>query len=330
MRKRGRFRPFGMRGEMILNITLSPRIDVNVEVDSLSVGMAHKVISKRTFYTGKAINVAIGLSRLGCDSFVTGFMYEDNGRMFEQELHHCGVNYKFVWNEGRVRENYRFIDRKSMLTEIDDESEEIGADKQEELVSMVESLAKGCEAVVLCGSLAKGMSPDYYARILSVIPDGVKKIVDTEGDRLKLSLAHGVDLVKPNLEELRRTFGNSRFETVDEMIDGCRRLIGMGAKKVLLSLGKRGAIITDGNESYYCKSINVAMNSTVGAGDAMVAAATKALVSGQTLAQILKCGVAAGTAAVTMPDGISFRKDKYEEILSSLTVKEICPGLLIF
>ena len=102
---------------MILTICLSPCIDVNMEVDSLNVGMTHKIISKRVFFTGNSINVAIGLSRLKADSFATGFMYEDNGHQFEKELHKEGVIYKFVWNEGRVRENYKFVDRRSMLTE---------------------------------------------------------------------------------------------------------------------------------------------------------------------------------------------------------------------
>jgi len=65
------------------------------------------------------------------------------------------------------------------------------------------------------------------------------------------------------------------------------------------------------------------MNSTVGAGDGMVAAATQALVEGRSLQEILRRGVAAGTAAVTSPNSISFAKDKFDEILSSLEVKEI-------
>ena len=95
---------------MILTVCLSPCIDVNMEVESLNVGRSHKIISKRVFFTGKAINIAIGLARLKVDSFVTGFMYEENGQQFEQELHREGVTYKFVWNAGRVRENYKFID----------------------------------------------------------------------------------------------------------------------------------------------------------------------------------------------------------------------------
>lgn len=307
---------------MILNINLNPYIDVNIEVDSLSVGMVNKIISKRLFYTGKAFNVAVGLSRLGVHSFLTGFMYEDNGRLFEQELHKEGVNYKFVWNSGRVRENYRFIDHKSMLTEIDDIPPEVGYDKQEELISLVRELSKNCEAVVMAGDAVNGMLPDYFNSVLSAVPDYVKKVVDTEGDCLYSALKGGADLVKPNLEELQKTF-KRQITSKESLLATCGELISLGAKKVLVSLGKKGAVITDGKRNFYCKSINVAMNSTAGAGDAMVAAATKSLIQGDSLPQILCNGVAAGTAAVTLPDSISFRKDKYEEILASLEVKEI-------
>jgi len=307
---------------MILAVCLSPCIDVNIEVDSLSVGMSHKVINKRVFFTGKALNVATGISRLNADVFATGFMYEGNGNQFEQELHREGVPYSFVWCEGRVRENYKFIDNRSMLTEFDDVSPQVSAEKQEQLIKAVGELSKKCEAVVISGSLAKGMTPDYYAKVLSAVPQGVFKVVDTEGERLLEALKVGADLIKPNLEELERTIGK-QIRSKNELISGCRELLDKGAKRVLLSLGKKGAIITDGNRTFYSKSVNVAMNSTVGAGDGMVAAAALALVYGRPLEDILRCGVAAGTAAVTSPDSISFQKEKYEEILSSLTVKEI-------
>lgn len=307
---------------MILTVCLSPCIDVNIEVDSLSVGMSHKILNKRTFFTGKAMNVAMGLARLKADVFATGFMYEINGNQFEQALHKESVPYKFVWNKGRVRENYKFIDNKSMLTEVDDVSPEIPPEKQEELLNLIRQLLPQCDAIEVSGGLAKNMSPDYYAKILSLVPDGVIKVVDTEGERLLQSLKTGVDLVKPNIEELEKTL-KIRLTDKETMLKSCYKLIDMGAGCVLLSLGKNGAVITDGAKNYYCKSINVAMNSTIGAGDGMVAAATNALVKGLDLKDVLKQGVAAGTAAVTSPDSISFKKEKYEEILSALTVKEI-------
>lgn len=307
---------------MILTICLSPCIDVNMEVESLSVGKLNKILNKRIYYTGKAINAARGLHRLGAMVQATGFMYEGNGRLFEQELHYEGVPYKFVWCPGRVRENYKFVDHKSMLTEVDDISPEVSEDKKRELIELVRRLSENCEAVVLSGGLAKDMSPSYYADILSAASAGAKKIVDTAGDRLFEALKCGPDLVKPNLSELESSL-KITITNKHDALEGCRKLLDRGAKYVLLSLGKEGAILTDGSKNLYCKSINVAMNSTVGAGDAMVAAATFALTKGGSMEEILRCGVAGGTAAVTSPDDITFRKEKYEEILDGLEVHEI-------
>ncbi|MDE7182274.1 MAG: bifunctional hydroxymethylpyrimidine kinase/phosphomethylpyrimidine kinase, partial [Clostridia bacterium] len=207
-------------------------------------------------------------------------------------------------------------------TEVNDVSPEVSAEKQEELIKLVKHLSEKCDGLVLSGSLAKGMTADFYYKVLNAASRSLVKVVDSDGDRLIEALKCGIDLIKPNLEELENTI-KKRITSKEEMLEGCREIIRMGAKYVLLSLGKKGAVITDGGKCYYCKSINVAMNSTVGAGDGMVAAATNALVKGESMQVILKCGVAGGTAAVTVPESISFTKDKYEEILSSLTVEEI-------
>lgn len=307
---------------MILCVNLSPCLEVNIEVDSLSVGKVNKVINRRTFFTGKAMNVATGLSRLGAHAVASGFMYEDNGRLFEQELHKEGVTYKFVWNKGRVKEVYNFIDRRSMLTEVVDEATPIEDGNAEKLLKTVADLSENCKAVVISGYVPAGLPEDYMSRVLSVVPQNVIKVVDSDADRLLSLVGCGVDLVKPNLDELKRAL-NVKITDRDSMIKACESVLERGAKRILLSLGKQGAVICDGKQRLYCTSLNVAMNSTAGAGDAMVAAATKALADGAELKDILRCGVAAGTASVTLPDSISFMREKYEEILSMMTVREI-------
>ena len=307
---------------MILCVSLSPCLEVNIEVDSLSVGKINKVIGKRTYLTGKTLNVAIGLARLGCGSFATGFMYEDNGRLFEQELHKEGVTYKFVWNEGRVKETYKFVDRRSMLTEVVDEATEITADNRRQLIQLVGDLSKNCTSIVISDSVNSGLSDEYIIEVLNSVPKDTIKVVDADGVKLLNALKCNVDLVKPNLEELQRTL-NVKVTDRDSLIKACESLVKKGAKRVLVSLGKNGAVICDGKERYYCVSMNVAMNSTAGAGDAMVSAATMALTEGRTLSEILRYGVAAGTAAVTQPDTLSFNRDKFNEILPTLVVKSI-------
>ena len=307
---------------MILTVCLSPSIDVNMEVDSLSVGKANRIISKKTFFTGNAINIAIGLAHLNASVFATGFMYEDNGTQFEHELHREGVSYRFIWNKGRVGENYKIVDRRSMLTEVSDASSAITAENQEELIKLISKYSADCEGVVVSGELPKGMNAEYYNRILSTVPNSVAKIVDADGESLVQSLKCGVKLVKPNLNELEKTL-KKKITTKEDMLKGCREILDKGAEYVLLSLGITGAIITDGNKSYFCRSLKVIKNSAIGAGGAMVAAATNTLLKGGSMEDILRHGIAAGTAAVITPDNISFAKNKYEDILSTLTVEEI-------
>lgn len=307
---------------MILTVCLNPSTDVTVELDSLNVGKLNVVKSKRVSFAGKALNVAIGIARLQGESFATGFMYNENGSFFEQALDKEGVPSTFVWNKGRVRENYKFIDNKSMLTEVNDIGEPISENKQTELLALVSSLSKNSNAIVVSGSAPQGIESDYYTKLLKVAAPFNYKVVDATGERLLAALKAEPDLIKPNDFELQSTLG-VEFKTKEDMIRGCYTLLDKGAKRVLLSLGKSGAVITDGTENYFCKSINVAINSTVGAGDGMVAAATMSLTQGASLSEILKSGVAAGTATVTTFGQVSFTKNKFEEIYSNLIVEEI-------
>ncbi len=307
---------------MILTVCMSPSVDVTIELDQLNVGKVNVVKSKTLSFTGKALNVAIGVARLGGEAYATGFMYNENGAMFERALDKEGVPFAFVWNSGRVRENYKCIDKRSMLTEINDVGGQVASEKLGELLHMIRSFSQRSDVTVISGGLPRGVDTAYYRELFRAVDSHSLRIADTEGAKLFAALEAGVDLVKPNLEELQETLGRE-FKDKEDLLAGCRELLDRGAKVVLLSLGKDGAVITDGSKNYFCRSINVAVNSTVGAGDGMVAAAATMLQKGADLPDILRAGVAAGTATVTTFDTISFTKSKYEEIFESLTVTEL-------
>ncbi len=300
---------------------MSPSVDVTIELDSLNVGKVNVVKSKTLSFTGKALNVAIGVARLGEEAFATGFMYRENGVLFENALKREGVPYSFIYNEGRVRENYKCIDQKSMLTEINDVGGKVTEDKLVALLQTIRTRSNDADVTVISGGLPRGVAPEYYRELFRAVSPRSLRITDAEGAKLFAALGAGIDLVKPNLEELQQSLGQE-FHSKDELISGCRELIARGAKNVLLSLGKDGAIITDGSRHYYCKSINVAVNSTVGAGDGMVAAAAVMMQKGAGLQEILRAGVAAGTATVTSFGTVSFTKEKYREVFENLHVTE--------
>lgn len=307
---------------MILTICPNPSIDFTVEVDSLNVGMLNRIRNKVETYSGKALNVAKGIARLGAKSFATGFMFDAHGKLFEQSLEKENVDYEFIYNAGGARLNYKVIDKKSMLTEINDRGETVQRIKQLELIDLVKSLGDKVGVAVMSGSLPDGVEPSFYREVLSVLPSNVKKIVDTERENMLEALKTGVFMAKPNLRELE-SFTGERLHTKQEMVKAAEKYLNLGAEYVMISLGADGAILTNGKDSYYCKSASVAVNSTVGAGDCMVAAACVQLEEGASMQEVLRCSVAAGTAAITTGGTNLFYKDKYEEIYSKIFAEKI-------
>ena len=67
----------------------------------------------------------------------------------------------------------------------------------------------------------------------------------------------------------------------------------------------------------------MAVNSTVGAGDGMVAASALQIERDEPLSEILRAGVAAGTATVMTTGKTSFTKEKYGEVIANLHVEEL-------
>ena len=175
----------------------------------------------------------------------------------------------------------------------------------------------------MSGSLPKGVEPDFYGQVLSAIPPHVKVIVDTEKHNMLSALGNReIYMVKPNLRELEDFTGKIVRDLYD-MVKASRKYLDKGVKYVLVSLGGEGAVLTDGTESYFCKSASVAVNSTVGAGDSMVAAACVGIEKGVPMSEILRMAAAAGTAAVTTSGTNLFYRDKYNEIYSKIYSEQI-------
>ena len=149
---------------MVLTVCMSPSIDVNVELDSLNVGQTNVVKSKEISFGGKALNVAIGVKRLGGEVYTTGLMYDENGSILESALEKEGVDFGFVWCKGRVRENYKFIDQRAMLTEVNDVGEEVEKERLLEVLERVKLLSKKSSVTVISGGLPRGVDPKFFYR----------------------------------------------------------------------------------------------------------------------------------------------------------------------
>ena len=154
---------------MILTVCPNPSIDCTVELEQLNIGRLNRVNTKILTCSGKALNTAIGVRRLGGDSFATGFMYDENGSLFQQTLDNEGIKHTFVWNKGSVRMNYKIVDKKSMLTEINDKGEVVAKQKQKELLTLLSNLSTNASVVVISGSLPEGVDDEYYSELVKSV-----------------------------------------------------------------------------------------------------------------------------------------------------------------
>jgi 1-phosphofructokinase family hexose kinase len=250
-------------------------------------------------------------------------MFENHAKLFGHNLEKEGVAHNFVYNKGGARTNYKIIDKRSMLTEINDRGETVEREKQLELIELVKKLSLDVGVAVMSGSIPKGVDPSFYGEVVSQIPDRVKVIVDAErANVLSAMESKSLFMVKPNQVELESFVGYS-LRTIPDMIKASKKYLDKGVQNVMISLGGDGAILTNGSTSYYCKSASVAVNSTVGAGDCMVAATCVALEQGLPMQEVLRQAVAAGTAAVTTSGTNLFYKDKYKEIYAKVNAQKI-------
>jgi fructose-1-phosphate kinase PfkB-like protein len=116
------------------------------------------------------------------------------------------------------------------------------------------------------------------ALVGELVGGGIPVVVDTSGAGLLAAARAGAHALKPNLEELEAATGH-----VDPLI-GARSLIALGARLVVVSLGRGGLIVVDRRHvPLHAQRRRALHGNATGAGDAAVAAITAALATGTSL-----------------------------------------------
>ena len=122
-----------------------------------------------------------------------------------------------------------------------------------------------------------GFDPNYHEMIWEEGHDGIEYIK---------SLIGKVDIIKPSEVDAERIFGP---DTPENHVD---KFIQCGAKLVIMTLGKDGAIVSDGNETIKFETLATEVVDTTGAGDAFWGGFYTALTSNYPLKEALNIGFA--------------------------------------
>ncbi|WNS44223.1 sugar kinase [Paenibacillus sp. MMS20-IR301] len=139
--------------------------------------------------------------------------------------------------------------------------------------------------------------PNYHPMVWDEGGDGIRYIQ---------GLISQADIIKPSEDDAERLFGKQSPETHVE------NFLKLGAKLVILTLGKDGAIVSNGRQTEHFPTMAKEIADTTGAGDAFWSGLYTGMVKGYTLRKAVQVGLATSAyklkyigAVVDLPDAES-------------------------
>lgn len=280
---------------MIYTVTFNPALDYVMKVEKLRYDDINRTYGEELNYGGKGINVSAVFSTLGVENVALGFKAGFTGEKLEEMLRQDGIKTDFIsLAKGNTRINVKI--KSDTELDINACGPEISGDEVEKLFEKIASLKQG-DVLVLAGSVPKELPSDIYEQILAKTSEnGVEAVVDSTGELLLNVLKYKPFLIKPNNFELGDLFG-VKIKNEEEIIRYAKELQKMGARNVLVSRGKDGALLIDENQNTYSIGIipGKPLNS-VGCGDSMVAGFVAGYLEKQDYAYALKLGSACSNA----------------------------------
>lgn len=302
----------------VATLTVNPAIDETLHLNRLVVGEVHRASSVRFNAGGKGINVAACLADFGVKTTVTGFLGKDNAGIFQELFKARLIDDQFIRRPGWTRTNIKIVDSVD-TTDVNLSGDPVTQQQLKELDKVLGNFANPEWLIVMAGSLLPDMDVAFYADAVQKIAAHTKIIVDCSGDALQAVLKAPVlpYAIKPNIDELACYCGKPLGD-IGEILDIARSLVRRGLKIVVVSMGVGGALFVDDNQAIHAKMQAKNVESTVGAGDAMVAGIAAALCQNASLERIARLGTAfavgkLGKMGPTLPE-----KDKIEQLASTV------------
>lgn len=306
---------------MIYTITLNPAIDLVIVTKKLEPKVVNRTESFELQPNGKGVNVSFILKKLGIASVATGI-----GGGFTLDYITAGlkakrIETKFLEVKGLTRVNVftNVIDQNTEYKEVNPGPKITKEVQNQFLAYFAKALNKG-DLVVISGSFAQGIPPNYLVKIAEVV--AAKKaglVVDSSYLTVIDTLSYHPFLLKPNETELASFYNFKGKMTNAKIIELAKKLVKDGCQNVLVSLGARGAAFINEKEVLFANAPQIKVVNSACAGDTMLGTFIALLEKDHSVKQALKVAVAAGSDTASRMGLTDFKLDK---LLPQISVKE--------
>lgn len=251
------------------------------------------------FTGGKGYNQALAAARLGAQVTMVGRLGQDLfGELFMASLHKEGIDARFVKrdptagtgvacpviDESQGDNSIIIVPRANMNLSPDDVDAAAEAIAAADVVMM--QLEIPLETVIYTARLAR------RGRAKVILNPAPARPLPAEIFSL-------IDVITPNEIEAQQLSGIDAGEA-DGALAAARRIAGLGTPRVVLTLGSRGALMLDPQDTLELPAFPVQVVDPTAAGDAFCAGLAVGLAQGLAPAEALRLGNAAGALATTV------------------------------
>lgn len=280
---------------------------VNVDIGAFSVQKLRAKDSNpghvRTSLGGVGRNIAHNLRLLGAEVELFTALGDDGyARAMTESCEELGIGLSHALRVSGVRtSSYVYI-----------------ADERGDMALAVSDMA-----------ICERLTPDYFARHLDVLNGAALVVADTNLpeaslqylaehltaplfiDPVSTAKAEKLAVLLPKIHTLKPNGHEAELLSGVSVVDrnsarrAARKLIDMGVKQVVVSLGKEGFLAAAEDETVWQPAPDAEVVSTTGAGDALMAALAWSFLRGENLSRTAALGAAAAAIAIECAETIN-------------------------
>ena len=281
----------------IITLTLNPAFDIHCYAESFELYRESVAEVTERDAGGKGINISRALCEMNIPNTAFVVLGKDNGEEFKQMLSQYKINFEAIEIDGRIRENITVHLKDKPETRLSfrgfNATDLVLDSLEDRLLNEITEESY----LTFTGSIPSGIS---HKRVLDFLQKmrkkGVRLVIDSKSITKEDLINIKPWLIKPNEEEVSSYIGHEA-KSLEDCVLGARELNAAGIENVMITLGKKGALLARDGEIYIASAPEVKAISTIGAGDSSIGGFLYSEYNGKTVENSLKTAVAYGTAA---------------------------------
>ncbi len=309
---------------MIVTLTLNAAIDKAYRISgTVQPGTVMRVLSCINTAGGKGLNVARVVHCCGEEVTPSGLVGGNTGSLLEELAAGDGLKGRFVRIKGETRCCINILDENLQSTEFLEPGEDVTEAEIDSFIKEFLEICKDAQVITMSGSVPRGVRKGIYKELTEQLKAmGKTVILDTSGELLKEGIKAAPHMIKPNQEELEMLLGKPII-SMEQTIEAAKELHKGGIAKVVVSLGKDGALLVSDQGIFHGVPPKITAINTVGCGDSMVAGFAVAMQRGLSAQESLKYAVSVSAANAMSHRTGHFEKEEFDKIYPQVTLREL-------